>query len=398
MPSVDPVDVDAVAFADLTDAHLREWSSLASSALVANPFFEPASQMPAAAHLKPDVPAFLIFARRGEEMIGAMPVRLQTLGAGPLRLRVANPRVRGTGYAVGLGSPHLRRDAVNEAADGLVDALCQWSERGGPGVALLDWLDDDSRGTGDAVRDACRRRDLVWRDRAEWERPVARRTATGLSLEQTLGKETLRQLRKRQRRMERELGGEARIVDRCDRDAVESFLALEASGWKGRDARGMAYARSAQTADWFRETCANFAELGRLHLLSLQVGDRILAMQCCIVTGSDAFFFRVGHDDSLRRHGLGVLVQFLGVEHLSAMDVDMVDSCADARNDFLSGLYPDRRRLISGVIATGGAADREVVRLFPVAQRGVRLAQRLRTDMSRGRASDSRGTSGPQDG
>jgi hypothetical protein len=296
-------------------------------------------------------------------------------GVGPLKFPIGHSRVRGTGYAVSLGSPLLSAEFLDEAADGLVASMRRWSKGRGPGVIVLDWLDDEENGAGAALKRACTTRGLPWSVRRTWERPIVRRSTGGLSIESTLGKETRRQLHKRRRRLEDHLGGEARIVDRSDDVAIEAFLRLEASGWKGREES--AYASDPLKAQWFRSMCGGFAALGQLHLLCLQVDDRIVAIQCCVRRGSDAFFFRVAHDDEFSAYGPGVLVQVLGVEHLDTIGVEMVDSCADSGNSFLATLYPDRRQLNTVVIATGSILYQGAVRALPLVAKGRTVVSRF---------------------
>ncbi len=51
---------------------------------------------------------------------------------------------------------------------------------------------------------------------------------------------------------------------RTDRDAVADFLALEASGWKGNEPRGLAFQRSEAGASFFAAVCAHYLDEGRM--------------------------------------------------------------------------------------------------------------------------------------
>ena len=138
--------------------------------------------------------------------------------------------------------------------------------------------------------------------------------------------------------------------------AVEAFLALEASGWKGEAGTAM---RSAAHAEFFRETCAGFAAAGRLQLVALTGGDRSLAMQCNLRAGDGVFCFKLGVDEEFARYSPGVQLQVDNV-HLFHGDetLQWADSCADPSNQMINRLWPDRRHLVSVMVPGAGALGR----------------------------------------
>ena len=126
---------------------------------------------------------------------------------------------------------------------------------------------------------------------------------SGLSLAENHSSKYRSEIRRRRRRLEEILGGPLQFLDRSDTGAVDEFIRLEASGWKGQD--GGAYAKRPDADKRFRALCHNFAALGRLHLLSLEVDGRSIAMQCCLRSGTTIFVLRVGHDAQLNAFGPG---------------------------------------------------------------------------------------------
>ena len=340
----------------------------------ANPFFEPGCQIPACHSFLKEKDAQLIVAERGGNLVACLPLLTHSSHIGPLRRQVAYSRRFGT--PIGLGSPLLVGPQLTDAVNGLLDALKHWSKQGGPGILMLDWLDDDEEGVGRTLRDACAERHIPLRERRTWERPVVRRSAKGLSLEGNLSTKVRSELRRRQRRLEEKLGAPLRLLDRSDTGAVDEFLRLEASGWKGRE--GSAFANRPDAEQWFRGLCDNFASLGKLHMLSLEVDGRSVAMQCFLRSGTSAFSLRVGHDAELNAFGPGVLLHVAAIEYLDTLDIDLVDSCADPGNPYWANLYPDRRRMANLVLATGSPVDRLAVRSFPIVSQGQRILRHFR--------------------
>jgi hypothetical protein len=349
----------AVDIETLSPDQIRAWSECASSAVLSNPYFEPACQLPAVQYLDGAQGAQLVVAERGCVLVACLPIHTIVGRRGPFRLKVGHARKVST--PVGLGSPFVSAQAPDLALDGLLTALSDWSREGGPGIVVLDWLDDDVGGVGRTLRAACVSRGMPVFVRRTWERPVVRRSSEGLSLLSTLSKERRKELNRRRRRLSEVLGGPVQLVDRAkDPSAVDDFLRLEASGWKGRD--GDAIALRPDTTQWFRRVCGNFASLGRLHMLSLEAAGHTVAMQCCLRSGRDVYLFRVGHDAEFNAYGPGVLVIVDAVEFLGSLDIDLVDSGASPDNEFLSGLFPERRQLSTIIIGTGGSIDRTAVR------------------------------------
>lgn len=353
----------------LTAGQVRAWQRCAAGALVANPFFEPGCQLPAVRELDYSRDAHLVVASRGDDEVTAcVPVHVTRGRYGALRRRIGHSRPFDT--TVGLGSPLVLAGAPAEALESLLDSMRNWSRAGGPGLFVLDWLDYDDGGVGRSLEQACARRGVPFHVHASWQRPVLRAGAGPLSLRPGLSKERYRQLMRRRRRLAEALGPVS-VVDRAgDGDALDTFVRLEASGWKGQ--RGGAYARRPDAERWFRSLCSTFAAENRLHLLSLEAGGRTVAMQCALRSGSSVFFFRVGHDAELGSFAPGVLLQLEAVEHLGGDGVRFVDTCADPGSSLPAELFPERRMLVTALVAPGGLVDRTALRAFSAWQRSRR--------------------------
>lgn len=343
----------------LLDSDEDAWKGLAQRAAVANPFFESACALDAAERLGDDG-ARLIQCGDTHHWDAALPIQLIRSRRAGVALRVAH--TRGLSTAVGLGTPLVDASCVEEGLRRLVGACVQWSRDGGPGVVVLDWFDEDRADMGRMLRDSCHSLGVpVWVQRT-WDRPVILRKDDGLSLETGLSSRRRHEVRRKRKRLEEILGADVKIVDRAsDPAAVEEFLRLEASGWKGD--YGDAYLRTPAKADWFRSLCRNFAALNRLHLISIVVNERTIAMQCHLRSGPEAYLLRIAHDAALNQYGLGVLLHVKSVDYLSTKGVDLVDTCASPGDPFLGEIYTDRRRLSTFVLGVGGPVPRALVRL-----------------------------------
>lgn len=360
MSAAGAASASVVAVRELGSTDVEEWTELERHALVRNPFFGPDCVMPAATLLAADSHLRVVRWRGPGSLCALMPI--QVIRSRRVGVAVSVAHTRGLSTAVGLGTPLVAGAPVDEALAGLVDGLLAWAREGGPQVAVLDWFDEQHAGMGATLREVCEdRRVPLWTERT-WERPTTSEGDRPMSIEGALSSTRRYELRRRERRLEEELGGPVEVVDRAgDESAVEDFLNLEASGWKASE--GDAYLLSPERADWFRAICGNFSRSGRLHLLSLCVGDRAVAMQCHLRQGPETFLLRLAHDASLDRLGLGVLLHVRAVGYLAERGVEVVDTCASPDNPFLGELYTGRRRLSTFVLGTGGLLARSMVRL-----------------------------------
>src|SRR5262249_9708926 len=138
---------------------------------------------------------------------------------------------------------------------------------------------------------------------------------------------------KEYRRQGRLLGERGKLERRVLTDArdleswIESFLALEASGWKGRE--GTALASAAADAAFFREAARGAFAAGRLLMLGLFLDGRPVAMKCNFLAPPGSFSFKIAFDESFASHSPGVLLELANVEHFaSARPARWMDSCA----------------------------------------------------------------------
>ena len=362
-----------VALSDLRAADEAAWRDLARRAAEPNPFFEPDCLLAAWRHLPGTADIHLAVAEEAGRFFACIPIN-PVMRFGRLPVRTMQARAECT--AVALASPLVDPARGVEAATALLAELHDRRRETRSGLLVLDWLGDDGESAA-IMRRAASGLGMDCRRLAVWERPVMRRrdgpdeywmAAVGTGRRRTIGQH--------RRRLACELG-DLTLVDRGgDPAAPAEFLRLEASGWKSTAPGGEALANREHTAAFFTDLCARFAASGRLSLLSLEGGGRSAAMLCCLRAGDGLFAYRVGHDDSLRRHGPGIQLFVAAMSHLHReTDAAFLDSCTTPDNRYLSDLLPDTRRLSETVIVLGDRLDRAVVTAVPA----IRQAKRALT-------------------
>jgi CelD/BcsL family acetyltransferase involved in cellulose biosynthesis len=342
---------------DLNELNQRDraaWESLAARAIEPNPFFEPLFVDAAGAAFR-TAGLELLVEDEGGDWSGCLPVQVRRFAGAPVL--ASSWRLPYT-Y---LGTPLVDRDRVDDFAVALSSSLrrrehfrCLMLRRAsaGPVLAALDKA-GSSTGVGSV-----------------FERRFERGAYTGRPTDRQLDwiKSKRRSELKRQRRkLAESLGCDVEVTTREDADAaVREFLALESAGWKGR--QGTAMAESDASARLFEAMCGSFAGAGRLRISALQAGDRVLAMTCDLLAGETLFGFKSAFDEDLRRFSPGVQLQ---VENFARFDADdrssLFDSCAEADNEMINGLWPDRRPLATLALAGPGPTGRLIGRALEIA-------------------------------
>jgi len=192
------------------------------------------------------------------------------------------------------------------------------------------------------------------------ERPVLESDADGEDyLKASLRAHHYREFRRLKRRLA-DLGKIEHIVARGPdeiRHAIESFLTLEAAGWKGRERTAMAIDR--YRAAFAREAVHRLAEqdMCRIHLLTLD--GRTIACLVVFVEAGVAYTWKTAYDETLSAYSPGTLLMIeVTKQHLDDPNIVMTDSCAVPDHPVMSRLWSERKPMGTLVVGLTPDADR----------------------------------------
>jgi CelD/BcsL family acetyltransferase involved in cellulose biosynthesis len=165
---------------------------------------------------------------------------------------------------------------------------------------------------------------------------------------------TLRRRREFSRQMRRlaELG---RVTIEASGDPAwfKEFLALEASGWKGRG--GTAMQGIAPVAAMARAIVAAKARRDELRIHAIRLDGRAIAMLVCFLSGRAAYCWKIAYDESFARFSPGAQLMIeAGTRLLALPGIDRVDSCAEANHPMADHVWKDRRAIGTLVIGPAG--------------------------------------------
>lgn len=326
--------VRVVPARSISPSLLAAWHDLAARAVEPNPYNEPDFVLPALRHLPGGRAVGLLVVWRGRDIDACVAVQRFK------RARSAPPvpalSVWSHPYQF-LGTPLLDAQHLSEALAAMLSPPL--AVRGASLFFTARWMSDDGP-VRDALHDVLARRG---REMFRWTsapRAVLRRGSSG----HPPSEKRYKRVRGYRRELERNLGPVLTRDRSSDPAAVDRFLALEASGWKGR--AGTAMASRAAHAQFFREACSRFSRAGRLQLLSLEVPGRSLAMQCNLVSGKGVFHFKSAYDESFAHYRPGVQLLLDASETFwNTPSFEFLDSCTDPENTLFNDLWPDRRQV-----------------------------------------------------
>ena len=281
-----------------------------------NPFAEPEFLLPLLAYERPRRLRFALV--RGEDggLLGFAALTLPRFGLA---------RVWMSPYAA-LPAAALDPDAAREAllalvallrGRGLAGLIWPYVEHGGPVAAALAGLDLPLRVVGRRKR-------------------AALRLSGAAAFE--AGLEARR--RKRWARQARRLAEKGRLEEASGAAAVEAFLAVERTGWKG--ARGTALADDPARLAFAREMLAAFAQAGRLEALSLTLDGAPIAAGLILIARTRAFYWKSAYDEGFAEASPGVQLAFAQSRRLVARSgLALADSCAAEDHPMIARVWGD---------------------------------------------------------
>ncbi len=149
---------------------------------------------------------------------------------------------------------------------------------------------------------------------------------------------------------------------------IESFMALEHSGWKG--ASTSALTSHQMTRALFRDALNEAAAQGKLERLTLSLDGEPLAMLVNFLTPPGAFSFKTAFDERYARYSPGVLLQRENLAMLEHPQIHWTDSCAAADHPMIDHIWRERRAIGRLSIAIGGTLRRRLFRALAQAEIG----------------------------
>jgi len=330
------------AFAPLATVDARQWRALAERAVEPNGYYLPDWELAvnASATGRTGVSALSAWsdgspAQDGTaRLIGLMPVVSMWRA-----YKIPLPALVSASPYGTLGTPPLDRDMANDAVARL---LAEARNAGARALMLRDVsLDGPAM---NAFREVLRQHGMRPRILQSHVRAAldATRDADEV-LRDALGHKKLKELRRQRSRLAEHGAVHFDVARRPDdvASALETFLRLEASGWKAR--RGTALLQDDGDAGFIRRATPALAETGQCEIVTLRAGATPVAAGIVLQHQDRAFFFKLGIDEHFAKLSPGVQLTLELTRYLCAdPDIATADSTASADHPMINPIWRGR--------------------------------------------------------
>ncbi len=357
---------------DLPQSSLHAWRDLAKVATEENPCSEASLAANAAQTLDGGADAGLLAVRVGDRMVLALPVvPIRRFRRVPVS-GIATWRHAHFTSGVPLVSEGAAHDAWAAVLDWMAATQVPW--------LVLETVHDGGNATAPLDDVLGQRRRRAHRFDA-YQRAAVDRRPEPTYTEGRISGSRRKKLRRHRRQLAEQLGGELHTDDMVVAGgdlgtAVEEFLQLESSGWKG--AEGTALASHPGDAEFFRMSCADLHAQGRLQMWRFGTADRTAAMACAAIGGHTVFHLKVAYDEEFAHFSPGVQLDLdLLEEFHSDRRLERLDSCTGGDNEGMNQLYPDRMSMATMLVASTDPRGRLAAAFTPRAARGFRRMRRI---------------------
>jgi len=318
------------------------WEALAANACEPNPFYEPWILLPAlvaqgAANFR------CVLAWEGDALAGLFPFERQRRYRGLPVATLAS--WRHSAYL--LCTPLVHADAAVECLKALLGF-----RPGDASLLELRYLRADGPFAAALAR-ALRTSRVAFATVSRFSRPLLRKAQTADAYLARLSPHLRKELRRKQRRMVEQPGyAEVVLGPRDDFAAeIERFIALEASGWKGK--AGGAFACSEESLRFGRAVLGEAARRGRLHMVGIDGGGRPVARRFSLLAGEGAFAFKTAYDERYAQYSPGVLAEVIRMREFHRLPQQWMDSYTDPDNPTANRMWLERREIETLAIAAG---------------------------------------------
>ncbi len=269
--------------------------------------------------------------------------------------------IRGWSNSFGpLGTPLVDAEDAGETLDNLFEALSR-RELHLPTTLVLP----DVRLNGHFVQMAkviAIGRNLPIAVANSFQRPMLQSNDDAIVyLKRTISNAHLREMRRQWRLLENH-GEVTYNVARQPRDIhgrMEEFLALEASGWKGKKRSALVTDR--HHAAFAREAISNLAAIDAVRIHTIDLDGRAIASMIVLIMGGEAYTWKTAYDEAYARFSPGKLLMGELTEwHLDDANVVRSDSCAVPDHPVMSRFWQEREDMGTLIVGLTPNGDRDV--------------------------------------
>jgi CelD/BcsL family acetyltransferase involved in cellulose biosynthesis len=353
------------------------WRALAARALEPNVFYEPAFALAAAPVLGRDVRVALVWSRTAPaQLLGFFPARIERrrYGLGPQVL------IGWTHPFAPLGTPLVDRDAPIAVISAWLDHLARRPDL--PRILLIPYL-PESGAVAQAFAAALAQRSGKCVSFGRHQRALlAPADERSHYLDHAIGAKKRKELRRQRKR----LADTGVLTSGISNEpaaiaaALSDFLALEASGWKGR--AGTAARADDRIRAFMERAVIGLARDGKARVARLNAAGRPIAALVTLQSGATAWCWKIAYDEAFARFSPGVqILTDMTQALLDDTGIARADSCATAGHPMIDHIWRERLALADQLLRNGprhGFAFALACALENARRAGIACLKRLR--------------------
>lgn len=347
------------------------WDRLAAHALEENPWLTRQMVLSGIDAYAGQFRALVLFKHDTSELIGFLPFLVK--GFGPVSIGMPALNL----YQVA-GTPLIAAQHAQIAMAGLFGAIA--SARGLP----RHWVFPHMNAHGPFAEMARIKADRMGFEigmAAPYERAMLTHRAGDFAshVETVIGKKRAKDIERNWRRLEREGDLQFERIDDPDAVAqrVEDFLRIEASGWKGE--RRTAFLSRPDDAAFARAAYGGSHNgVGLASVDSLLLDGKPIAISINISTGDTLFTPKCAFDETYRRFGPGLVLEYKVIERFFAEKLfSRMDAATTVEGHLINGLWGESRVMGTMVVGPKGASTRALLAAIDGVAAGRQALKRL---------------------
>jgi CelD/BcsL family acetyltransferase involved in cellulose biosynthesis len=326
---------------------LAEWQALAESAAEPNVYYAPSYALSLLDTVERSSRVRFVTVWRDGKLAALLPAVKHRLSLPGLRPS-ASAWISEYTYTC---TPLIAPTASGEAATALLAGMAEF--------CAGDWLMPQMNLDGDAAAaftEALGRRGCPWRAFGTFERSYLESGPTFKDhMARYVSSNRRKGLARRRRRLEEQgkVAHQAHTSGAGLASAIDAFLRLEASGWKGK--RATALASTGQSRS-FALRAFDGSEHNPCRADLLLLDNRPIAAAVTVFSGGTGFTVKVAYDEAYATYGAGLLLEVeMMRDFLDGSWANRLDAATDGKH-VIDELWPGRRRIGTLALSFAGTA------------------------------------------
>ena len=348
---------------------IPQWNQLAKSATWRNLAMESNYLLPALNHLADKsvrvlvVEAFSESSVETKRLIGLLPVCPTSVYGMP----VSAVEIWNHDQCLDC-TPLIEKGKATEAWNSIFTFL------GSQGFGMLNLENVLATGEiSDSLHQVANQRNAATFNRDRFERASFQPDDSTADSDSYKAKFTSKSLRKNMQRLGRRLAQAGDLTVQLedansDFDALaEEFLALEASGWKGRDQTALKSRKS--TREFYKALISMSAEAGKARFTTIRLDGNPIAMLSDLQSGSIVCSYKTAFDETFSSYSPGVQAELHNLDFLIRDSITLADSCTSPDNAMLNRAWGQRIQFQNAVFSLKPGISKAAVRMMPWLQK-----------------------------